>query len=187
MDMRAVATGVRWLLCGVALSSTARAQSSDSAAIPEMARLAGVLEGNWATVEIVQHGKPVPEGAGRRGIVQVKLAGGGTVLVSEGRSAGAVGGDLHWHIAIWWAPDEKRYRVLTCFKAPRDAGCELRGTARWVGDTFVNDYEELVDGKRIKMQDLWTDITRDSYRVTEAHESDNGVMKPHVVSHNTRK
>jgi hypothetical protein len=183
---RAVATGVSWLLCGVALFSPARAQSSDSAANPEMARLASVLEGNWATAEIVQHGKPVPEGAGRRGTIHVRLAGGGTVLVSEGSSAGAVGGVLHWHIAIWWAPDEKQYRVLACFKAPRDAGCELRGTARWVGDTFVNDYEELVDGKRTKMQDVWTDIARDSYTVTEAHEG-NGVMKAYVVSHNTRE
>ena len=33
-----------------------------------------------------------------------------------------------------------------------DAGCELRGTAHWEGDTFVNDYEEEINGKRTKMQ-----------------------------------
>src|ERR1041385_3821649 len=123
-----------WLACGIALfSSYAHSQSDNSSAIPEMARLAKVLAGNWSTVEIVQHGKPVPEGQGRRGTMHVTLVGGGTALVSEGRSSGAVGGDLRWFITIWWDTNAKLYRFLTCFKTP--AGCELRGTAHWDGDT----------------------------------------------------
>jgi hypothetical protein len=152
-----------------------------------MARLARVLAGNWNTVEIVQHGKPVPEGAGRRGTVHVTLAGGGTALVSEGHSVGAVGGDLRWFITMWWDADAKLYRFLTCFKTPADAGCELRGTAHWDGETFVNDYEEVINGKRTKIQDRWTDITPDSHTLTEAHDIGNGVMKPYVVSHSTRQ
>ena len=93
---------ILWLLCAAALLSTAAgAQSTDSAAIPEMARLAKVLAGDWNTVEIVQHGKPVAEGEGRRGTMHVSLAGDGTVLVSEGHSVGTVGGDLRWFITIW--------------------------------------------------------------------------------------
>jgi len=66
------------LLCAAALlSPAAGAQSVDSAATPEMARLAKALAGDWNTVEIVQHGKPVPQGAGRRGTSQVRLTGGG--------------------------------------------------------------------------------------------------------------
>jgi hypothetical protein len=176
------------LVCGVALfSSYARAQSNNSADINEMARLAKVLAGDWNTVEIVQHGKPVPEGAGRRGTVHVTLVGGGTALVSEGHSAGAVGGDLRWFITIWWDADAKLYRFLTCFKTPADAGCELRGTAHWDGDTFVNDYEEIIDSKRTRIQDRWTDITPDSHTLTEAHDIGNGVMKAYVVSHSTRR
>ena len=91
------------LLCGVAfISSPALAQSNDSAVVPEMARLSKVFAGDWNTVEIVQHGKPVPDGAGRRGKVHVRLAGGGTTLVSEGHSVGTVGGELQWFITIWW-------------------------------------------------------------------------------------
>ena len=61
---------VLWLFCATALlPSPVRAQSADTAAIPEMARLAKVLAGDWNTVEIVQHGQPVPKGAGRRGTV----------------------------------------------------------------------------------------------------------------------
>jgi hypothetical protein len=152
-----------------------------------MARLAKVLAGDWNTVEIVQHGKPVPEGAGRGGTTHVTLAGGGTALVSEGHSVGTVGGDLRWFITIWWDANAKSYRFLTCFKTPADAGCELRGTGHWDGDMFVNDYEEVINGKRTKIQDLWTDITPSSHTLTEAHDTGNGVMKPYVVSHNTRQ
>lgn len=176
------------VLCAVAyVSSSALAQSVDSAANPEMARLAKVFAGDWNTVEIVQHGKPVADGAGRHGKVRVSLAGGGTALVSEGHSVGTIGGDLQWFITIWWDPGAKCYRFLTCFRTRTDAGCELRGTAHWDGDTFVNDYEEVIDGKRTKMQDVWTDITPHSHTLTESHDIGNGVMKPYVVSHNTRQ
>lgn len=177
-----------FVLCGVAfVTSLVLAQSTDSTAIPEMTRLTKALAGDWNTVEIVQHGKPVPAGAGRRGTLHVRLVGGGTALVSEGHSAGTVGGDLQWFITIWWDPGRKCYRFLTCFKTAADAGCELRGTAHWDGDTFVNDYEEAIDGKQTKIQDLWTDITPNSHTLTESHDVGNGVMKPYVVSHITRK
>ena len=169
------------------LSLLARGESSDSAASPEMARLAKALAGDWNTVEIVQNGQPVPEGAGRRGTTHVVLTGGGTVLVSEGHSVGTVGGDLRWFITTWWDRDAKIYRFLTCFKTSTDAGCELRGTAHWDGDTFVNDYDEMIKGEPTKLQDIWTDITPNSHTLTEAHDTGNGVMKPYVVSRDTRQ
>ena len=39
-------------------------------------------------MEILQQGKPVPEGAGRKGYVHGRLTGGVTVLASEGHSVG---------------------------------------------------------------------------------------------------
>ena len=176
------------LICGVLLlSSPTPSPPADAAASPEMARLARALAGDWNTHEIVQEGRPVPAGAGRRGTSHVRLSGGGTALVSEGHSVGTVGGDLRWFITIWWEPEAKQYRFLTCFKAGADAGCELRGTGRWEGDVFVNDYEDVVDGRRIKMQDRWTEITANSHTLTELHDSGNGVMTPFVVSHTTRR
>ena len=136
------------------LPKEAKPLPKGSAVIPELARLAKVFAGDWNTVEIVQHGSLVPNGEGRRGIVHATLTGGGTALVSEGHSAGTVGGDLQWFITIWWDPHANFYRFLTCFRTPTDAGCELRGTAHWNGDTFVNDYEEVINGKRIKAQDV---------------------------------
>ena len=176
------------LVCAAGfLSPAARAQSTDSAATPEMARLAKALAGDWNTMEIVQHAKPVPEGAGRRGTSRVRLTGGGTVLVSEGHSVGSVGGDLRWFITIWWDRNARSYRFLTCFKTPGEAGCELRGTAHWEGDTFVNDYEGVVNGKHTKMRDVWTDITPNSHTLTAEYDTGNGLMQPYVVSHDTRQ
>jgi hypothetical protein len=176
------------LFCGSVLANApAGAQPSDAAATPEMARLAKALAGDWNTEEIVQNGKPVPPGAGRRGTFHVRLTGGGTALASEGHSVGTVGGDLRWFITIWWEPETKRYRFLTCFRAGSDAGCELRGTAHWEGDVFVNDYEGVVAGRRIRMQDRWTDIKPGSHTLTELHDSGNGVMTPYVVSRDTRQ
>jgi hypothetical protein len=169
------------------LGAPAGPESTDAPASPEMARLAKALAGDWSTEEIVQHGKPVPAGAGRRGISHVRLAGGGTALVSEGHSVGAVGGDLRWFITIWWDPDARRYRFLTCFKTASDSGCVLRGTAHWEAEVFVNDYEEVIDGKRVRMQDRWTDIKPASHTLTELHDSGNGVMTPYVVSHSTHQ
>jgi hypothetical protein len=152
-----------------------------------MARLAKALAGDWTTVELVQHGKPVPTGARRTGEMHVRLTGGGTVLVSDGHTTGAVGGDLTWFITIWWDQKASSYRFLTCFKTKSESGCELRGTGHWHGDRFMNNYEDTIDGKRTKMEDIWSDITPNSYTLTAAYDAGNGVMTPYVVSRNTRK
>lgn len=148
---------------------------------PEMARLAKALAGDWRSVEVMQYGKPVPEGAGRKGENHVRLVGGGTALIAEGHTVGTVGGDLQWFTTLWWDTEIHRYRFLTCFKASDANGCELRGTAFWAGDTLVNEYSEPVDGKVTKMRDLWTAITPTSHTLTEEHEG-----KPYVVSHDTK-
>jgi hypothetical protein len=169
------------------LPLAARAQSVDSAPGPEMARLAKALAGDWNTVEVVQNGTSVPAGAGRRGQTHVRLAAGGTVLVSEGHSVGTVGGDLRWLVAIWWDREAGLYKFFTCFRASDDTGCEVRGTAHWDGDVFVNEYTEPVNGKPTKMEDRITAITPSSHTLTELHDDGHGVMSPYVVSHDTRR
>ena len=62
----------------------------------------------------------------------------------------------------------------------------MRGTAHWEGDTFVNDYEAVINGKRTKMRDIWSDIMPNSHTLTAEYDTGNGVMKPYVVSHDTR-
>ena len=52
-------------------------------------------------------------------------------------------------IVVWGDKSTSLDRYFRCF---RDAGkeCEVRGTARWEGDKFVNDYEETVGGEKLK-------------------------------------
>jgi hypothetical protein len=152
-----------------------------------MARLAKMMVGDWKTVQLVQYGKPVAKNAGRQGIVRVRLAGGGTVLVSEGHSRGSVGGDLRWFITTWWDSTANCHRLLVCFATPGSAGCELRGTAAWEGEKFVNSYEETINGKQTKVQDIWSDMRANSHTLTEARDIGNGVMTPYVVSRETRQ
>ncbi len=164
----------------VLVPASAQAQS------PEMARLAKALAGDWSTVEVVQFGRPVAQGAGRSGENHVRLVGGGTALVSEGHTVGSVGGDLRWFTTFWWDTEIRRYRFLTCFTAADANGCELRGTAFWDGERLVNEYQERVDGVLTRMRDVWSDITATSHTLTEEHDMGHGVMKAYVVSHDTR-
>jgi hypothetical protein len=177
-----------WLALFPLLAGTPnQSPSHDASAVPEMARLAKALVGDWKTEELVQNGKPVPPGKGRRGESHVRLAGGGTALVSEGHSAGEVGGELRWFITIWWDADSKAYRILTCFRVTEESGCELRGTGHWEAEDFVNDYEEMIDGRKVRMQDRWTKITSGSHKLTELHDDGRGEMKPYVVSFSKKR
>jgi hypothetical protein len=179
-----------FICCAIAaalLPVAARAQAADSAASPEMARLAKALAGDWLTVEVVQGGSPVPAGAGRRGQMHAWLAAGGSVLLSEGHSAGTVGGDLRWLTTIWWDQNAKLYGFFTCFRTRNDEGCEIRGTAHWENDVFVNQYTERVNGTPTKMEDRFAAITPTSHTLTELHDDGHGVMRPYVVSHDTRQ
>jgi hypothetical protein len=171
-----------YVICALTLSATGAVAQS-----PEMTRLAQALAGDWRSVEVVQFGKPLPDGQGRRGTVQARLASGGNVLVVEGHAVGAVGGEIGWYSAFWWHPAINRYRMLTCFYAPGIRGeCRLRGTAYWEGETFVNEYADSVDGKLVNMRDVWGDLKQGSYSLTELHETDQRTMSPYVVSHLTR-
>jgi hypothetical protein len=113
-----------WLACGIALfSSYAHAQSDNSSAIPEMARLAKVLAGNWSTVKIVQHGKPVPEGQGRLRDRARHLGrrrnGAGPKVVPLARSEETYAGSLRsggtrTRSSIAFSPASKRLPVASC-------------------------------------------------------------------------
>ena len=41
----------------------------------------------------------------------------------------------------------------------------MRGTANWDIDKLVNDYKEVVEGKRTKFRDAFQDITPNSYKL----------------------
>jgi hypothetical protein len=173
-----------WLVVpAVFYSSLLFAQSLTPA--PEMARLAQALVGDWNNVETIEPGERFPNGAQRRGTSHCGLGTGGTTLTCQGSSDGSAG-RLDHLIVIWWDKDAKLYGFFTCFK-DWGSGCEVRGTAHWEGDVFVNDYAENVKGKPTKMRDSFVDMTANSHTLIAAVETADGKMKTLITSRSARR
>jgi hypothetical protein len=127
---------------------------SQHSAVPEMEKLAKALVGDWNTTETMEPGENFPSGGSRHGIVHVSLAAGGTTLIYEVHSDGSAG-KLDGMLVIWWDKGANLYRVFVCFNNPSHP-CEMRGTAHWEGDSFVNDYEVTVKGSKTSWRDTFT-------------------------------
>ena len=148
-------------------------------ALPEMEKLAKALVGNWNTTETMEPGKNFPSGGSRNGIVHVRLAAGGTILIYEVHSDGSAG-KLDGMLVIWWDKDAGVYRVFVCFNNPSHP-CEMRGTAHWEGDSFVNDHEATVKGSRTSWRDTFT-FTPTSHTLVAATKAGDGVMQTQITT-----
>jgi hypothetical protein len=176
----------------VLLSSPAPAQQagkstrSESSANTEMNRLARAFTGDWNTVEAMERSEFFPDGGGRQGTARFRLGSGGSTLIEEGSSDGSAG-RLDFFIVVWWDKRAKLYRFFTCFNDVSKP-CEIRGTAHWESDsdTFVNDYEETVKGKSIRMRDAFS-ISRQSITLVASIATASGTMKPLITTKYTRK
>ena len=104
---------------------------------------------------------------------------------APGSSDGSAG-RLDHLIVIWWDKDAKNYGFFVCFK-DWGSGCEIRGTARWEADEFVNDYTEDVKGKPAKMRDTFTSITPNSHTLIAAIKTADGKMKTLITTRSTRR
>ena len=158
---------------------------SESSAAPEMQRLAQVLVGDWNNVETMEASERFPHGAQRQGTSHCGLGTGGTTLVCQGSSDGSAG-KLDHLIVIWWDKDAKNYGFFICFK-DWGSGCEVRGSAHWEGNEFVNDYTEGVKDKPAKMRDKFTDIAPNSHTLIAAIEAADGKMKTVITTRSSRR
>jgi len=177
------------LLAALTLLSPAGVQRpatspAPGAANPEMARLAKALAGDWNTTEHMDRSEFFPNGGERRGRAHIHLAAGGTTLVNEVHSDGSAG-KLDGMVVIWWDPGAKTYRVFTCFNG--SSPCKLRGTAHWEGDEFVNEYEELVNGRPMKSQDRWIHIKAESHTLVASMDTGNGTWRPLITTTSSRR
>lgn len=181
-----------WAICSIipfvspitaqqAQSATSPNQSSP---LPEIQRLAKALAGNWNTTETMEPGEFFPNGGSRHGVVHVRLAAAGTTLIYEVHSDGTAG-KLDGMLVIWWDGDASLYRVFVCFNNPSNP-CEMRGTAHWEGDSFVNDYEQTVKGKKTTWRDTFT-FTLTSHTLVAAMDVGNGTMQPLITTKATRR
>jgi hypothetical protein len=187
-DMKKVAAFLV-LLVLIIFPAATRAQvkeigEAETQPAPEIKRLFEAFGGDWDTSEKRERTQFFPNGGERKGSSHIRLAAGGAMLVSEGQSDGSAG-PLSYIIVVWWDKEANRYGYFTCFK---DSGsdCEVRGTARWDGDKFINDYEEVVDGKRMKFRDTFQDITPSSHTLVFAWVKDDGSTEPVIISKSIR-
>jgi hypothetical protein len=173
-----------FLLRAAAQQTHSTTPPSSSSVVPEMERLAKALVGDWNTTETMERGEVFPNGGSRHGLVHARLAAGGTTLIYEVHSDGSAG-RLDGMLVIWWDKAANFYRVFVCFNNPNHP-CEMRGTGRWEGDSFVNDYEETVKGKKAPWRDTFT-FTPTSHTLVAAMEVENGTMKTLITTKATRR
>jgi hypothetical protein len=147
-----------------------------------MDRLAKVLAGDWNTVENMERSQFFPSGGSRHGVVHARLASGGYTLVYEVHSDGSAGKLDGFH-TIWWDKSAKLYYFFACFNNPKSP-CRMRGTAHWEGDSFVNNYESMVNGKSTRCRDTFT-FTPNSHTLVAAIDS-GGTMKTAITTTATR-
>jgi hypothetical protein len=156
----------------------------ESAASPEMDRLAKALAGDWDTTETMERSEHFPNGGSRHGTVHARLASGGYTLIYEVHSNGSAGKLDGFH-TIWWDKGAKLYYFLACFNHP-DNPCRTRGTAHWEGDKFVNDYEEIIDGKKTQWRDSFT-FTATTHTLVAAMDMGHVKMKTLITTRATRR
>jgi hypothetical protein len=132
----------------------------------------------------MERGEFFPNGGSRRGVVHVGLAAGGTTLIYEVHSDGYAG-KLDGMLVIWWDKDAGLYGVFVCFNEPGHP-CEMRGTAHWERDSFVNNYEETVKGKKRSWRDTFT-FTPASHTLVAAMKAEDGAMQPLITTKATRR
>jgi len=178
MPFRALCIAILILLASFLQEIPVSAQPAVKAASPEMDRLEKALVGDWDEVETMEPGEPWPQGASRKGFVKARLASGGYTLVYEVHSGGSAGKLDGFH-TIWWEQSAGIYHFLACFN-DAETPCKMRGTAHWEGAAFVNDYEVVVDGKKIPCRDTFT-FTPNSHKLVAAMES-GGIMKTVITT-----
>ena len=144
-------------VCVVAALSVVLAQKPPA---DEMHRLLDALSGDWNVTETFARSALFPNGGARTGIARITPGPGGLSLFEDYHSDGSAG-LLDLRATIWYDQPGATYRVLIC--ANGRSGCRLRGTARWVGREFINEYEETVEGKKLRFQDRFFDITSRSF------------------------
>lgn len=180
------------LLVGCFILSTTQAQpkpnsskSGDLDASPEMQRLAHAFAGKWKTHESFAKNEYYPNGAERTGTAEIALATGGTSLVENVHSEGSAG-TLEFMVVIWWDGAENVYRLFTCGNSGLSP-CRVRGTARWEGANFVNEYELTIRGKSHKAKDSFEEISPRSFTLVASAALSPAGMGPIITTTYTRQ
>jgi len=157
----------------------ARAVSAELRPSPEMQRLLNAFEGKWAVQETFETSSS-RQGKSRHGVATFRQ-GPGFSLIEDYKSSGSAG-PLNFLALLWWDQSAQVYRLLTC---ANNDGCELRGTAKWEGNSLVNSWQEKVEGKMATFKDSFVELSPSSFRLTSKGSVD-GKKIWYVITRYTR-
>jgi hypothetical protein len=176
-------TALLFLLANGAQVGRAQQTSDPSAATPharsEMQKLFRAFVGRWTVHERFERNEFSPGGGSRTGTARFTVGSGGTSLVEDYHSDGSAG-KLDFLAIIWFDPGTRSYHVFTCASG-RDA-CAVRGTAHWDGATFVNDYEEPLNGMPTKLQDVFSNMTPTSIKLVAGIPGEDPALRPLITT-----
>ena len=180
-----VMTGATVLVFGssVVTVSAVGQQTSEPAAMaashPEMHRLFRTFLGRWTVHETFERNEFSPGGGERTGSARFTVASGGTSLIEDYHANGSAG-RLDFLAVIWWDPGSRSYRFFTCSNG-RDA-CAIRGAAHWDGETFVNDYEQTLNGMSTRLEDVFSEITPNSIKLVAGIPGGDPKLRPLITT-----
>lgn len=149
----------------------------------EMYKLLRSFEGTWGVFENFQKGEFFPKGGARTGTAKITPGPGRLSLVEDYHSNGSAG-KLDLLAVIWWDGAAQIYRPLICSGGD---GCVVRGTLRWQGNTLINDYDEVIGGKKRKMRDSFVDITPTSFTLVAAVFTQGSEWQPIITTRYRRQ
>jgi len=150
----------------------------------EVYKLLRFFEGTWSVFENFQKGDFFPKGGTRKGTSKITPGPGGLSLIEDYHSSGSAG-QLDLLAIIWWDSTAQIYRPLIC--ANDGDGCVVRGTARWQGNTLINDYEEVIGGRKRKMRDTFSEITPTSFTLVAAVFTQGSEWQPLITTRYRRQ
>jgi len=150
----------------------------------EVYKLLRFFEGTWSVFENFQKGDFFPKGGTRKGTSKITPGPGGLSLIEDYHSSGSAG-QLDLLAIIWWDSTAQIYRPLIC--ANDGDGCVVRGAARWQGNTLINDYEEVIGGRKRKMRDTFSEITPTSFTLVAAVFTQGSEWQPLITTRYRRQ
>src|SRR5690349_8708281 len=150
----------------------------------EVQKLLRLFEGTWDVFENFPKSEFFPKGGARIGTAKVTAGPGRLSLVEDYHSSGSAG-KLDLLAVIWWDSGAQIYRPLIC--ANDGEGCVVRGTLHWQGNTLINDYDEVIGGKKRKMRDSFVDISPTSFTLIAAVFTQGSEWQPIITTRYKRQ
>jgi hypothetical protein len=178
LRLTAIAVVPSWLCASAQQKKPVQGSAPNPTRI-EVYKLLRSFEGSWNVFESFRRGEFFPKGGNRRGTAKITAGPGRLSLVEDYHSNGSAG-ELDLLAVIWWDSAAQVYRPLIC--ANGGDGCVARGTARWQGNRLINDYDEVIGGRKRKMRDTFSDITPNSFTLVAAVFTEGSEWQPLITT-----